>query len=322
MTKLDRTISIAPMMDWTDRHDRYFLRLITSKALLYTEMVTTGAILFGDEARHLNFDPAEQPVALQLGGSDPTDLGKCAKIAAGYGYREINLNVGCPSDRVQNGRFGACLMAEPETVAACVAAMKAATDLPITVKNRIGIDDLDSYEHLVHFTETIQKEGCETFIIHARKAWLTGLSPKENRTIPPLDYDRVYQLKKDFPDLEIIINGGIQTLNEIDIHLQHVDGVMIGREAYQNPYFLAQIDQKYYGVSNNAPERKEVVEEILPYIQREMDKGVPLKSITRHMLGLFQGRPGARAWRRHISENAHLDGADIDILKEAASKVR
>ena len=322
MTKLDRTISIAPMMDWTDRHDRYFLRLISSKALLYTEMVTTGAILFGDEARHLRFDPAEQPLALQLGGSDPADLAKCAKIATGYGYQEINLNVGCPSDRVQNGRFGACLMAEPETVAACVAAMKAVTDLPVTVKNRIGIDDLDSYEHLTHFIQTIQKEGCETFIIHARKAWLTGLSPKENRTIPPLDYERVYQLKKDFPELEIIINGGIQTFAEIDVHLSHVDGVMIGREAYQNPYFLAGIDNRYYGVSDEVPDRKEVINDILPYIQREMDKGVPLKSITRHMLGLFQGRPGARAWRRHISENAHLDGATLNVLTEAAEKVR
>ena len=322
MTNLDRTISIAPMLDWTDRHDRYFLRLITSKALLYTEMVTTGAILFGDEKRHLSFDPAEQPVALQLGGSNTEDLAKCAKLAEAYGYQEINLNVGCPSDRVRNGRFGACLMAEPALVADCVAAMKDVTSLPVTVKNRIGIDDLDSYQHLTDFVGTVADKGCETFIVHARKAWLTGLSPKENRTIPPLDYPRVYQLKKDFPDLEIIINGGIQTLDEIDEHLQHVDGVMIGREAYQNPYFLAAIDARYYGVSDDRPERKEVVEQILPYIQREMDRGVPLKSITRHMLGLFQGRPGAKAWRRHISENAHLPGATPDLLSEAASKVR
>jgi len=310
------------MLDWTDRHDRYFLRLITSKALLYTEMVTTGAILFGDEKRHLSFDPAEQPVALQLGGSNTEDLAKCAKLAEAYGYQEINLNVGCPSDRVRNGRFGACLMAEPALVADCVAAMKDVTSLPVTVKNRIGIDDLDSYQHLTDFVGTVADKGCETFIVHARKAWLTGLSPKENRTIPPLDYPRVYQLKKDFPDLEIIINGGIQTLDEIDEHLQHVDGVMIGREAYQNPYFLAAIDARYYGMSDDRPERKEVVEQILPYIQREMDRGVPLKSITRHMLGLFQGRPGAKAWRRHISENAHLPGATPDLLSEAASKVR
>jgi len=322
VTNLDRTISIAPMLDWTDRHDRYFLRLITSKALLYTEMVTTGAILFGDEKRHLSFDPAEQPVALQLGGSNTEDLAKCAKLAEAYGYQEINLNVGCPSDRVRNGRFGACLMAEPALVADCVAAMKDVTSLPVTVKNRIGIDDLDSYQHLTDFVGTVADKGCETFIVHARKAWLTGLSPKENRTIPPLDYPRVYQLKKDFPDLEIIINGGIQTLDEIDEHLQHVDGVMIGREAYQNPYFLAAIDARYYGMSDDRPERKEVVEQILPYIQREMDRGVPLKSITRHMLGLFQGRPGAKAWRRHISENAHLPGATPDLLSEAASKVR
>jgi len=322
VTNLDRRISIAPMLDWTDRHDRYFLRLITTKALLYTEMVTTGAILFGDEKRHLSFDPAEQPVALQLGGNNTEDLAKCAKRGEDYGYQEINLNVGCPSDRVQNGRFGACLMAEPALVADCVAAMQDVTSLPVTVKNRIGIDDLDSYQHLTDFVGTVADKGCETFIVHARKAWLTGLSPKENRTIPPLDYPRVYQLKKDFPDLEIIINGGIQTLDEIDEHLQHVDGVMIGREAYQNPYFLAAIDARYYGVSDDRPERKEVVEQILPYIQREMDRGVPLKSITRHMLGLFQGRPGAKAWRRHISENAHLPGATPDLLSEAASKVR
>ena len=322
MTKLDRTISIAPMMDWTDRHDRYFLRLISSRALLYTEMVTTGAILFGDEQRHLAFDPAEQPLALQLGGSNPGDLAKCAKIAETYDYKEINLNVGCPSDRVQNGKFGACLMAEPQLVADCVSAMKSVTSLPITVKNRIGIDDLDSYQHLVDFTGTVRQAGCETFIIHARKAWLTGLSPKENRTIPPLDYPRVYQLKKDFPDLEIIINGGIQTLEEIDVHLTHVDGVMIGREAYQNPYFLAEIDKRYYGLTDDTPARKDILETILPYVSREMKKGVPLKSITRHMLGLFQGRPGAKAWRRHISENAHLPGAEVSVLTEAAEKVR
>ncbi len=320
MTEPDRTISVAPMLDWTDRHDRYFLRLITSKALLYTEMVTTGAILFGDEARHLDFDPAEQPVALQLGGSNPEDLAKCAKIAEGYGYQEINLNVGCPSDRVQNGRFGACLMAEPHTVANCVKAMQDVTCLPVTVKNRIGIDDLDSYDHLLDFTGTIRDAGCRTFIIHARKAWLTGLSPKENRTIPPLDYPRVYQLKKDFPDLEIIINGGITTLEDIDEHLRHVDGVMVGREAYQNPYFLAAIDSRYFGMDDDAPDRQQVVQEILPYIDREMKKGVPLKSITRHMLGLFQGRPGAKAWRRHISENAYLKDATPEILTEAAAK--
>ncbi|WP_169546105.1 tRNA dihydrouridine(20/20a) synthase DusA [Sneathiella aquimaris] len=322
MTKLDRTISIAPMLDWTDRHDRYFLRLISSKALLYTEMVTTGAILFGDEARHLSFDPAEQPVALQLGGSNAADLAKCAAIGDRYGYQEINLNVGCPSDRVQNGRFGACLMAEPNTVADCVKAMKDTTTLPVTVKNRIGIDDLDSYQHLVDFIGTVTAAGCKTFIIHARKAWLTGLSPKENRTIPPLDYPRVYQLKKDFPDLEIIINGGITTLEEIDVHLDHVDGVMIGREAYQNPYFLAAIDNRYYGLSDESPERQDIIQNMLPYIDREMKKGVPLKSITRHMLGLFQGRPGAKAWRRHISENAHLKDATPSVLKEAAAKIR
>ncbi len=309
------------MMDWTDRHDRYFLRLISQQALLYTEMVTTGAIIYGDQQRHLAFDPAEQPLALQLGGSDPADLATCCKIAEDYGYQEINLNCGCPSDRVQNGRFGACLMAEPETVAACITAMKEATTLPVTVKNRIGIDDLDSYDHLKHFIKTVSEAGCETFIIHARKAWLTGLSPKENRTIPPLQYELVYRLKEELPELEIIINGGIQTIEEIDDHLRYVDGVMIGREAYQNPYFLAEIDGRYYGISDDAPSRQDVIENILPYIDREMERGVPLKSITRHMLGLFQGRPGAKAWRRYISENAHLPGADQSVLTEAASKV-
>ena len=322
VTKLDRTISIAPMMDWTDRHDRYFLRLISSRALLYTEMVTTGAIIHGDTDRFLRFDPAEQPLALQLGGSEPDALARCAEIAEGYGYQEINLNVGCPSDRVQNGRFGACLMGEPETVANCVAAMQGATSLPVTVKTRIGIDDLDSYDYFKGFIERVAETGVSTFIIHARKAWLTGLSPKENRTIPPLHYDRVYRLKAEMPELEIIINGGISSHEEIDAHLEKVDGVMIGREAYQNPYFLAEIDRRYYGVDDDTPERREVIDQMLPYVAREMKAGVPLNSITRHMLGLFQGRPGARAWRRHISENAHKKGADINILTEAATKTR
>ncbi|WP_334127808.1 tRNA dihydrouridine(20/20a) synthase DusA [Sneathiella sp.] len=322
MPKLDRTISVAPMMDWTDRHDRYFLRLITRRALLYTEMVTTGAILFGDTDRFLRFDPAEQPLALQLGGSEPEALAKCSRIAETYGYREVNLNVGCPSDRVQNGRFGACLMAEPETVAACVLAMQEATSLPVTVKTRIGIDDLDSYAYFSDFVGRIAETGIQTFIIHARKAWLTGLSPKENRTVPPLDYDRVYRLKADFPQLEIILNGGVTSHDEIARHLTKVDGVMVGREAYQNPYFLAEIDQRYYGEDDETPERREIIDQMLPYVAREMAAGVPLNSITRHMLGLFQGRPGARAWRRHLSENAHKKGASLDILREAADKSR
>tara|TARA_R100000005_G_scaffold93879_1_gene70414 strand:+ start:16705 stop:17676 length:972 start_codon:yes stop_codon:yes gene_type:complete len=320
--ELDRRISIAPMMDWTDRHDRYFLRLITTRALLYTEMVTTGAILFGDADRFLRFDPAEQPLALQLGGSDPDALAKCCKIAESYDYQEINLNVGCPSDRVQNGRFGACLMAEPETVAAAVTAMQDATSVPVTVKTRIGIDDLDSYDYFADFIGRIAETGVSTFIIHARKAWLTGLSPKENRTIPPLDYDRVYRLKTEFSNLEIIINGGVSSHEEIDAHLEKVDGVMIGREAYQNPYFLAEIDRRYYGVDDETPERREIVEQMLPYVAREMASGVPLNSITRHMLGLFQGRPGARAWRRHLSENAHKKDAEIHILTDAAARSR
>ncbi len=310
------------MMDWTDRHDRYFLRLITTRALLYTEMVTTGAILFGDADRFLRFDPAEQPLALQLGGSDPDALAKCCKIAESYDYQEINLNVGCPSDRVQNGRFGACLMAEPETVAAAVTAMQDATSVPVTVKTRIGIDDLDSYDYFADFIGRIAETGVSTFIIHARKAWLTGLSPKENRTIPPLDYDRVYRLKTEFSNLEIIINGGITSHDEIEAHLARVDGVMIGREAYQNPYFLAEIDRRYYDIDNDTPERREIVEQMLPYVTREMAAGVPLNSITRHMLGLFQGRPGARAWRRHLSENAHKKDAEIHILTDAAARSR
>ena len=309
-------------MDWTDRHDRYFLRLITTRALLYTEMVTTGAILFGDADRFLRFDPAEQPLALQLGGSDPDALAKCCKIAESYDYQEINLNVGCPSDRVQNGRFGACLMAEPETVAAAVTAMQDATSVPVTVKTRIGIDDLDSYDYFADFIGRIAETGVSTFIIHARKAWLTGLSPKENRTIPPLDYDRVYRLKTEFSNLEIIINGGITSHDEIEAHLARVDGVMIGREAYQNPYFLAEIDRRYYDIDNDTPERREIVEQMLPYVTREMAAGVPLNSITRHMLGLFQGRPGARAWRRHLSENAHKKDAEIHILTDAAARSR
>jgi tRNA-dihydrouridine synthase A len=318
---IDRRLCIAPMLDWTDRYCRYFLRLITRHALLYTEMVTTGALLHGIQPRHLDFDPAEHPVALQLGGSDPNELAACARLAEHWGYDEVNLNVGCPSDRVQSGRFGACLMATPGVVADGVAAMRAATSLPVTVKHRIGIDELDSYELLVDFVATVAEAGCETFIIHARKAWLNGLSPKENREIPPLRYDVVHRIKHDFPHLEIIINGGIASLDQAAAQLQQVDGVMIGREAYQNPWILAEADRRLYGDDRPVPSRHEIIERLMPFAERVHAQGAPVNRISRHILGLFQGQPRARAWRRHISENAHRDGATPEVIREAARRV-
>ncbi|SBO12954.1 putative tRNA-dihydrouridine synthase [Vibrio mediterranei] len=328
MTKPDNTskfqsnrLSVAPMLDWTDRHCRYFHRLLSSQTLLYTEMVTTGAIIHG-KGDFLAYNEEEHPVALQLGGSNPADLATCAKLAAERGYDEINLNVGCPSDRVQNGRFGACLMAEPELVAECVAAMKEVVDVPVTVKTRIGIDDQDSYEFLTRFVSLVsEKVGCEQFTIHARKAWLSGLSPKENREIPPLDYPRAYQIKKDFPHLQIAVNGGVKTLEESLEHLKHLDGVMIGREAYQNPYILAQVDQLIFGLDTPVKKRKQVVEEMYPYIERQLANGSYLGHISRHMIGLFQAMPGARQWRRYISENAHKKGAGIEVLETALAKI-
>ncbi|EDL52586.1 NifR3/Smm1 family protein [Vibrio mediterranei AK1] len=309
------------MLDWTDRHCRYFHRLLSSQTLLYTEMVTTGAIIHG-KGDFLAYNEEEHPVALQLGGSNPADLATCAKLAAERGYDEINLNVGCPSDRVQNGRFGACLMAEPELVAECVAAMKEVVDVPVTVKTRIGIDDQDSYEFLTRFVSLVsEKAGCEQFTIHARKAWLSGLSPKENREIPPLDYPRAYQIKKDFPHLQIAVNGGVKTLEESLEHLKHLDGVMIGREAYQNPYILAQVDQLIFGLDTPVKKRKQVVEEMYPYIERQLANGSYLGHISRHMIGLFQAMPGARQWRRYISENAHKKGAGIEVLETALAKI-
>ncbi len=306
------------MMDWTDRHDRYFLRLISRYALLYTEMVTTGAILHGERARFLAFDPAEQPIGLQLGGSEPEALSQAAKAGENFGYQEINLNVGCPSDRVQRGRFGACLMEEPELVADCISAMQDGVAIPVTVKCRIGVDDRDNYEDLAEFVECVAARGCRTFVIHARKAWLSGLSPKENREIPPLDYARVFRLKRDFPDLEIIINGGITDLDQADEHLSEgVDGVMLGRAAYQNPYILAEVDQRFFGAKEEAPSREEVALAFADYAREQMDEGVPLKSMTRHILGLFNGLPGARAWRRHLSEEAHKPGASAEIIADA-----
>lgn len=313
--------SIAPMLDWTDRHCRYFHRLLTSETLLYTEMVTTGAIIHG-KGDFLAYNEEEHPVALQLGGSNPQDLATCAKLAAERGYDEINLNVGCPSDRVQNGRFGACLMAEPQLVADCIAAMKEVVDVPVTVKTRIGIDDQDSYEFLTDFVSIVsEKGGSEQFTIHARKAWLSGLSPKENREIPPLDYPRAYQLKNDFPHLTIAVNGGVKTLEETKEHLKHLDGVMVGREAYQNPYILAEVDQQIFGLDKPIKKRTQVVQEMYPYIEQQLANGAYLGHITRHMLGLFQNMPGARQWRRYISENAHKPGAGIEVVEAALAKI-
>jgi tRNA-dihydrouridine synthase A len=305
------------MMDWTDRHCRYFHRLLTRHARLYTEMITTGAVIHGDREQLLGYDPAEHPVAIQLGGSDPHELTRSAAIAEDFGYDEVNLNVGCPSDRVQSGRFGACLMAEPALVADCVAAMRAAVSVPVTVKTRIGIDDKDSYEELVHFVESIAAAGCRTVIVHARKAWLQGLSPKQNREIPPLHYATVYRLKQDFPQLAIIINGGIADLQQAAEHLNRVDGVMLGRMAYQNPSLLAAADHLLLDAHAPVRDCHEVIRELLPYIDGQLTQGVRLNAITRHILGLFQGRPGARAWRRYLSEHAHRRGAGTEVVVTA-----
>ncbi|MES9880135.1 MAG: tRNA dihydrouridine(20/20a) synthase DusA [Sedimenticola sp.] len=319
--KVGRRLCIAPMLDWTDRYCRYFLRLITKRTLLYTEMVTTGAIIHGDRPRHLDFFDEEHPLALQLGGGDPADLAQCAKLGEAWGYDEINLNVGCPSDRVQSGRFGACLMLTPQVVADAVKAMRDAATVDITVKHRIGVDEQDSYEALSDFVGSLADAGCSTFIVHARKAWLKGLSPKENREIPPLSYETVYRLKDDFPELEIIINGGILTLDESERHLEQVDGVMIGREAYHNPWILLEADRRLYGDNHPLPSRHQLIERIMPFVEREFNTGAPICRITRHLLGLFNGQPGARAWRRHISENAHRNGAGPQVILDALKQV-
>lgn len=305
------------MLDWTDRHQRRFMRIISKKALLYTEMITTGAIIHGDAKRHLEFNSEEHPVAIQLGGSNPDDLAECAKICEDYGYDEINLNVGCPSDRVQNGMFGACLMAKPELVAECMAAMNQAVQIPVTIKSRIGIDELDSYELLHKFISTVKSAGVETFIIHARKAWLSGLSPKQNREIPPLRYDIAYQLKQDFPELEIILNGGVTNLEQSQQHLEHLDGVMIGREAYHNPYCLAEADKVIYGESVEALTRQEIMDEFTEYVQQQLDSGIYLGHMTRHILGLFHAQPRGKLFRRYLSENAFKQGAGVEVIKDA-----
>ncbi len=305
------------MLDWTDRHDRAFLRMISARALLYTEMVTTGALIHGkDPERFLRYDDSEHPLALQLGGSDPADLAKCARMAADFGYDEVNLNCGCPSDRVQKGRFGACLMAEPDLVAECLAAM-AESGLPATLKTRIGIDQQDSYEFLCTLVEKAKAAGTETVIIHARKAWLEGLSPKQNREVPPLRYEVARQIKRDYPELTVVLNGGLTTLESCKEQLEIMDGVMMGREAYQNPYILAEVDQRIFGEQTPLPDRAEIVERLHAYASRQVAGGVPVKSITRHVLGLFNGLPGARAWRRHLSENAFKPGAGAEVIPEA-----
>jgi len=310
--------STAPCMDWTDRHCRRFWRTLTRHARVYTEMVTTGALLNGDVERHLGFNQEEHPVALQLGGAVPSDLAQCAALGEEWGYDEINLNCGCPSDRVQNGRFGACLMAEPALVRDCIAAMREACDIPVTVKHRIGIDHQECYTELVDFVGTVAAGGAEVFIVHARKAWLQGLSPKENREIPPLNYDWVYHLKRDFPELTIVINGGIETLDACEQHLKQVDGVMLGRVPYQNPWLLSEVDQRLCGAATSVSNtREDAVDAMLPYIEAQLRKGARLHHVTRHMLGLYQGQYGGRQYRRHLSERAHRAEATADTLLEA-----
>ncbi len=310
------------MLDWTDRHDRFFLRLISKHALLFTEMVTTHAIIHGDRDYLLGFSEQEHPVALQLGGSDPKDLVEAAKIGADYGYDEINLNVGCPSDRVQSGRFGACLMKEPQLVAECLHAMQQAVAIPVTVKSRIGIDEMDSWEFFYDFVAAQVAAGVQHFYVHARKAWLQGLSPKENRQIPELKYDVVYRIKQEFPDCFFYLNGGITEHEAVQEHLKLVDGVMIGREAYQNPYWLASVDKDYYQDDTTPLTREQVVEQMLPYIEQHIAKGGKLNNVSKHMLGLFQGLPGARKWRRYLSENAHKKGAGVDVVLEAVQAMK
>jgi len=305
------------MMEWTDRRCRYLLRLISRHTLLYTEMVTTAALLHGDRDRLLACDPHEHPVALQLGGSDPGALARCARFGEEHGYDEVNLNLGCPSDRAQGGRFGACLMGEPALVAECIAAMLGAASLPVTAKIRIGIDERASYAELSDFVAILAAAGCHTFIVHARKAWLQGLSPRQNREIPPLHYDLVHRLKADYPELTIVLNGGITSLAAVEEHLRRLDGVMVGREAYHNPWLLAEADRRIFGDPHPVPSRHQVIERFLPFAERELAGGVPLTQLTRHLLGLFQGAPGAKAWRRHLSENAHRPGASSEVIRDA-----
>lgn len=317
----DRRFCAAPMMSYSDTHCRTFWRLLSQHTVLYTEMVTSGALLNGDRRRLLDYHPAEHPLALQLGGSNPAELAECARIATDLGYDEINLNCGCPSDRVQNGKIGACLMAEPDLVARCMAAMRQATPVPVTIKHRIGIDDMDDYDGMVNFVRTVAETGCTTFIVHARKAWLKGLNPKENREIPPLQYERVFQLKREFPDLEIIINGGITSIEQCERLLQEVDGVMLGREIYSNPWLLSEVDARIYGSQSQKPTRQQVMERFIAYCEEQLAKGTRLQHLTRHITGLYQGLPGARQFRRTLSEQAHVTGAGIEVIYRALEHV-
>lgn len=313
--------SIAPMLDWTDRHARYFLRQLTQSSLLYTEMITTGALIHGDREYHLLYNPEEHPISLQLGGSDPYAMAECAKFAESAGYDEVNINVGCPSDRVQNGQFGACLIASPDIVADCVSRMRDAVEIPITVKMRTGVDDLDSYDHFSSFVNTVASSGCKTFVVHARKAWLKGLSPKENRTIPPLNYETVYRLKKELNDLTIIINGGIETMADCHQHLTQVDGVMLGRAAYQNPWILTEVDHTLFDQTPMQLDRADLIRSFFPYIEKQLSDDVFLKHMTRHLMGYFMGQPGARKWRQTLSEKAVKKNAGIEIIEEALTHI-
>jgi tRNA-dihydrouridine synthase A len=318
---LSHRFCVAPMMDWTDRHDRVFLRQLSKHALLYTEMVTSAALKHGDAQYLLQHSEGEHPVALQLGGSKPAELAEAAALAERSGYDEINLNVGCPSDRVQSGAFGACLMAEPGLVGKCVSSMMTSVSLPVTIKCRIGIDDRDSQRELEDFIGTVAESGCETFIVHARKAILSGLSPKENREIPPLKYDSVFALKQAFPELSIIINGGIKTLEDAESLLKKTDGVMLGREAYQNPFILNEVDAVFFGTATNVQTRTETLQKFMPYIEQELERGTPLHHMTRHILGLYKGQKGGKNFRRHLSENSYKKTADIGVLLDAISYV-
>ncbi len=309
--------SIAPMLRCTDRHFRYFARLLTKQSLLYTEMITTGAIIYGDQERLLKFNEVEHPVALQLGGSDPNEMAKCAEYAQQYNYNEVNINVGCPSERVQAGKFGACLMLEPKTVAKCITAMKTTTDLNVTVKTRIGVDDRDDYESLAKFVNVIANADCKTIIIHARKAYLKGLSPRQNRSVPPLRYEVVYQLKQDYPELNFVLNGGLKNLTDIKKHLGELDGVMVGREAYDNPFFLASIDKEIFDENVSNVSREQVLTQYKTYMKAELERKIPMKNLAQHIFGLFNGIPGARSWRRYLSDNIYQPGVGLEVIEQA-----
>ena len=318
---VNNPLSIAPMMDRTDRHYRYFMRQISRHTLLYTEMITAQAIIHGDRSKLLDFNPLEKPLVLQIGGDNPAQLAECAKIGEDWGYDAINLNIGCPSPRVQSGNFGACLMTQPKLVAAAVEAMIEAVDIPVTVKHRIGVDQCDRYEDMVNFVRIVSESGCSNFTVHARKAWLQGLSPKENRNVPPLRYPDVYRLKQDFPHLFIEINGGITTIQQVKTHLEFVDGVMVGRAAYDRPYLFANVDRDIYGKDVIPPTRHQIVEAMLPYIEYWVSRGTRLNSISRHMLQLFAEQPGTKAWKRYISQNAYLKNANASTISAALAEV-